>query len=35
MQIIQQLICEIYAEYEFSVISMVALVWESIADINA
>lgn len=35
MQIIQQLIWEIYAEYEFSAISMVALVWESIADIKA
>jgi hypothetical protein len=35
MQIIQQLICKNYAEYEFSAISMVALEWESIADINA
>jgi hypothetical protein len=35
MQIIQQLICKIYAEYEFSAISMVALEWESKADINA
>jgi hypothetical protein len=35
MQIIQQLTCEIHAEYEFSAISMVALVWESIADNNA
>lgn len=35
MPIIQQLICKIYAEYEFSAISMVALEWESKADINA
>jgi hypothetical protein len=35
MQIIQQLTCEIYGEYEFSAISMVALVCESIADNNA
>lgn len=35
MQIIQQLICKIYAEYEFSAISMMVLEWESIADINA
>ena len=35
MQIIQQLTCEIYAEYEFFAISMVALLWESIADNNA
>lgn len=35
MPIIQQLICKIYAEYEFSAISMVAIEWESIKDINA
>ena len=35
MPIIQHLICKIYAEYEFSAISMVALEWESKADINA
>ena len=29
MQIIQQLTFEIYAEYEFSAISMMALVWGS------
>lgn len=35
MQIIQQLIVKFYAEYEFFAISMVALEWESKADINA
>ena len=37
MRIIQQLIVKftLTAEYEFSAISMVALEWESKADINA